>query len=216
MKDKLLLKDMILRYASSVIISDNEQPVEPKNLFDAATLVLTEMLFKGDEKFMTEHMENIVSKMIEKGDDRKELKEYKKKSSSFTLFLSLLGENYLIVRTIFTIYLTVALKISLGDVLDYPELVPTILGQSYINTNVDDTQFAESYKSGLEHFKRILNESNKDLESLSQEILGNVTKGIYLYLEKREYDEAAILFAESIKRLYLSVEIYNSADKAIG
>ena len=216
MKDKLLLKDMILRYASSVIISDNEQPVEPKNLFDAATLVLTEMLFKGDEKFMTEHMENIVSKMIEKGDDRKELKEYKKKSSSFTLFLSLLGENYLIVRTIFTIYLTVALKISLGDVLDYPELVPTILGQSYINTNVDDTQFAESYKSGLEHFKRILNESNKDLESLSQEILGNVTKGIYLYLEKREYDEAAILFSESIKRLYLSVENYNSADKDIG
>ena len=157
-------------------------------------------------------MENIVSKMAETDGDLKELKKYKKTSSPCTLILSFLGEKYLIVRTVFTIYLTAALKINLGDELDYRELVPAILGQSYLNTNVDGTQFAESYKNGLEHFKRILDESDKDIESIFREILENVTLGINLYLETGEYDEAAALFGESIRKLYLSIEKVNKAE----
>ena len=206
MSSELTFRDMIIRHASTVIISDDDQYVEPKNLFEAAIFVLSEMLIKTDTKFITDNMEDIISKMLEKGDTDIGQEKYNEDSTPYASMLSLMGEKYLIARTIFTLYLAIILRIKLSETLDYTDLVPKILAQTFINTNVDETQFKESYKCGLDSMKSIVNKSEPGNDLLHQEIMGNVSISMDLYLEKREYDEAVEIFSKSIGLLYSKVE----------
>ena len=206
MTKKFTFRDMIFRHASTVIISDDDKYVEPENLFEAVSFVLAEMLIKSDTKYITDNMEQVISKMPELSNDREKLNEYENSPAPYALMLSLMGEKYLIVRTIFTFYLAIGLKIKLSESLDYTELVPKILAQTYSNTNIEETQFQESYKSGLELMKGIVDHSKQGNESLHQEILENVSMGMDLYLKNREYEEAVALFGNSIGSIYTWVD----------
>jgi hypothetical protein len=210
MTKKLTYRDMIFRHASTVIVSDDDEYVEPKNIFEAVSFVLAEMLIKSDTKYITDNMEKVVSEMLELSNSPENLEKYKNSSAAYALMLSLTDEKYLIVRTIFTFYLAIVLKINLNEGLDYTELVPKILAQTYLNTKIDETQFQDSYKSGLESMKRILNHSKQGNESLHQDILENVSLGMDLYLKNRGNEEAVALFGNSIGSINSWIEKDNS------
>jgi hypothetical protein len=206
MTEKFTYSDMIFRHARTVIISDDDKYMEPQNLFEAVSFVLAEVLIKSDTKFITDNRESVISKMHELSNSPEKLEKYQNSPASYALMLSLMDEKYLIARTIFSFYLAIVMKINLNESLDYTELVPKILAQTYLNTKIDETQFQDSYKSGLELMKSIVNNSKQGNESLHQEILENVSNGMDLYLKNRAYEEAVALFGNSIDSIFLWIE----------
>lgn len=206
MSSELTFRDMIMKHASTVIISDEDQYLEPENLFEGTILVLAEMLIKTDTKFITENMEDIISKMLEKDQTDIGQEKFNEGSTPYASMLSLMGEQYLITRTIFTFYLAIILRMKLSETLDYTDLVPKILAETFINTDVDEKQFKESYKYGLDVMKKIVNNYEEGNDLLHQEILGNVSISMNLYLEKQKFDEAVEIFSKAIGLIYSKVE----------
>ena len=88
MTKKLTYKDMIIKHASTVIVSDDDEYVEPKNLFEAVSFVLAEMLIKSDTKYIRENMEKVISKMLELNNSPENLDKYKDSTAAYALMLS--------------------------------------------------------------------------------------------------------------------------------